>query len=166
MMSELLLGCGVSRKKKIYLDGKVDFENLTTLDIDPEVSPDVVHDLNVLPYPFEDNTFDEIHAYEVLEHFGTQGDYKGFFKQFEELHRILKPNGRLIATVPIWNGLWAWGDPGHTRVINRGTLMFLDQDNYGKPPMTDYRAIYKGNFAIEGLEETENHMIFVLRKKC
>jgi len=29
---------------------------------------DVVHDLNVLPYPFPDNEFNEIYARHVIEH--------------------------------------------------------------------------------------------------
>jgi hypothetical protein len=67
-MTELLIGCGNDRKKKVRFSEVPDeWTNLTTLDIDPEAKPDVVHDLNVLPYPFEDNQFTEIHAYEVLE---------------------------------------------------------------------------------------------------
>ncbi len=29
---------------------------------------DVVHDLEITPYPFPDNKFDEAHIYHVLEH--------------------------------------------------------------------------------------------------
>ena len=41
-MKILQLGCGT---KKI--------ENAITLDINPAVNPDVVHDLNIFPYPFQ-----------------------------------------------------------------------------------------------------------------
>lgn len=167
-MRELLIGCGNQRKKLIrHGETPADWQNLTTLDIDPEVNPDIVHDLNVLPYPFEDNTFDEIHAYQVLEHLGRQGDWKFFLDQFAELWRVLKPEGLLCAMVPMWDSPWAWGDPGHTRVITQGSLAFLDQDiyaeNVGKTPMTDYRPWYKAHFKTVAVHEDENHFGFVLR---
>ena len=56
--------------------------------------------MNKLPLPFDNDTFDEIHAYEVLEHVGKQGDYIFFFAQFSDLYRILKPNGLLVAMSP------------------------------------------------------------------
>jgi predicted SAM-dependent methyltransferase len=74
------------------------WRELVTIDHDPNCGADIFHDLTKLPYPFEDNTFEEIHAYEVLEHLGQQGDYETFFKQLEEFHRILKPGGWLAAT--------------------------------------------------------------------
>ena len=167
-MRELLIGCGNNRSKKVrHGDISADWSNLTTLDMDPDTKPDVLHDLDVLPYPFDDNTFDEIHAYEVLEHCGKQGDWKGFFAQFTELHRILKPDGLLIATVPMWDSPWAWGDPGHTRVITSGTLAFLSQRFYemevGHTNATDYRHVYKGNFELAAINEGEHQMGFVLK---
>lgn len=143
------------------------FCNVTTLDMEENHSPDILCDLRHLPFmpidytgEFEwwmnqegciaNNLFDEIHAYEVLEHIGTQGDYQHFFGEFEELWRILKPGGFLFATCPAWWSIWAWGDPGHTRVISDASLVFLDQSQYtnqvGKTAMSDYRAYYKGNF--------------------
>ena len=110
----------------------------------------MVWDLNGLPLPFEANTFDEVHAYHVLEHIGTQGDYRFFFAQFADFWRILKPDGLFVGILPAWNSEWAWGDPGHTRVITPGTLTFLEQEEYqkwvGKTVMCDYRAWYKANF--------------------
>lgn len=149
---ELLLGSGNHHEKKLKIDGMQDWQSLTTLDIDPSCKPDVVHDLRVLPLPFGDDTFDEIHAYEVLEHTGNQGDSQFFFAQFSELWRILKPSGRLCVTVPAWDSVWAWGDPGHTRVITHGSLIFLCQSEYtaqvGKTAMTDYRSHYKADFDV------------------
>lgn len=112
--------------------------------------PDVVHDLTVLPLPFEDDTFDEIHCYEVLEHTGQQGDWRFFFAQFSEFWRILKPDGVLLGTSPAPGSAWAWGDPGHTRVLSPEAFTFLVQRQYtaqvGVTPMTDYRFVYKADF--------------------
>ena len=154
-MKQLLIGCGRNKQKKVSLqkDGP-DWDELITLDINPAVNPDIVWDLNKLPYPFDDDTFDEIHAYEVLEHLGALGDYKSFLAQFQELWRILKPNGVLIGSAPALESPWLFGDPGHTRVISLETLTYLSQSAYGQidrgSPMTDYRDIYKGNLTLVG----------------
>ncbi len=164
---ELLLGCGRDRRKLLSpKDSGNEWKNLYTLDIDPTLNPDYVHDLNILPLPFNDCSFDEVHAYEVLEHVGRQGDYVAFFALFTELHRILKDGGSIFASVPCWDSEWAWGDPGHTRVITPGMLQFLEQKRYGveNNPMTDYRHIYKVDFEVEGVMEQKERMYFVLKK--
>jgi SAM-dependent methyltransferase len=147
---ELLIGCGNRAKKQIkFQQVPQEFQNVTRLDIDPDCKPDVLHDLNVLPYPFEDNTFDEIHAIDILEHTGQQGDWRFFFAQFQEFWRIMKPGGYFVGACPMWDSPWAWSDPGHSRIISTHSLIFLDQDGYsqvGSTPMTDYRHVYKGNF--------------------
>lgn len=167
MKRELLIGCGNSRTKKVNGSWtSPDWSSLTTLDVDPTTKPDVIHDLNVLPYPFDDNTFDEIHAYEVLEHCGRQGDWKFFFDQWLEFWRILKPDGLFVATVPLYNSEWAWGDPGHTRVITPGSLIFLDQREYiqiGESSMTDYRPWWKGDFQVFAKIEKSPSFGFILK---
>lgn len=169
---ELLLGCGSRRQKNIALtENQREFhEGFVTLDINPDHKPDIVHDLNDLPYPFKDNEFDEIHAYEVMEHVGTQGDWRFFFAQWEELYRILKPDGQFYGTSPLWHSPWAWGDPGHTRVIQAESLVFLSQEQYtkqiGVTPMTDYRFCYKGDFeplSIQPVGDPPMQMAYVLK---
>lgn len=167
MKKELLIGCGRNLKKQLTVTpGENDWSDLTTLDINPDHNPDVVWNLENIPLPFDDNTFDEIHAYEVLEHTGSQGDYKFFFAQFEEFYRILKPEGKLFATVPHWQSPWAWGDPSHTRVILPHSLVFLDQTEYtkqiGVTAMSDFRYIYKSDFKLVGNELNEHNFAFII----
>lgn len=168
-MSELLLGSGNNITKRItFKEIPPDWsDDLVTLDIDPRCHPQVVHDLRNPVLPFPDNRFDEIHAYEVLEHTGQQGDWKLFFEQFNEFWRVLKPGGWFIATCPMWDSPWSWSDPGHSRIISKHTLTFLSQKEYeiqiGKTAMTDYRAWYKGDFELFAAQESEHQVGFVLR---
>ncbi len=131
MKKTLLLGCGVSREKRMGVEGDHDWGHLVTADIDPSTGCDVVCDLNDDSLPFSDAEFDEIYAFEVLEHIGKQGDWRGFFDQFGEYHRILKDDGRMFISVPSTHSPWALGDPGHTRVLPIECFYFLSQDHYG-----------------------------------
>jgi SAM-dependent methyltransferase len=143
---DILLGCGHSRQRMISPIRK-EWDGLVTVDFNKDCKPDVQWDLNMIPLPFPDDSADEIHAYNVLEHCGIQGDFKFFFAQFEDFWRILRPNGFLCFTCPTSNDVWTWGDPGHTRIINHGTITFLDQRAYEQvgTARTDYRFCYKGN---------------------
>ena len=153
MRKVLLLGAG--NKRHLTLSHKSTHGqpvDVHSLDIDPNCKPDTCWDLNQLPLPFGDEEFDELHAYEVLEHVGRQGDWLSFFREFSEYWRILKPDGFLYASVPRHDNIWAWSDPGHTRIISPGTLSFLSQKQYardvGKTTMTDYRNWYKADFEV------------------
>lgn len=164
---ELLIGCGSRRTKLLYLDeAGPAWSNLTTLDLFDRHEPDVVWDLECLPLPFPDDQFDEIHAYEVLEHTGRQGDWRFFFAQFSEFWRILRPGGFLAGTSPAMGSPWLWGDPGHTRVISPECFLFLDQTQYtqvGRSPMSDYRSVYSADFEPVMLEPRGDAFGFLLR---
>lgn len=166
-MKQLLIGCGISREKKLHLPNCKEWSELVTLDINPDHRPDVVWDLTCLPLPFKDNEFSEIHAYEVLEHTGSQGDYKFLFAQFSEFHRILAPGGKFYASVPLPTSPWALGDPSHTRVFPKEWLTFLRQKSYqeqvGKTSMSDFRYIYKADFEPEYVNEQGDSLFFIIK---
>ena len=170
MRKVLLFGCGSRTENIVGLPGETpgtwDGYEVTTLDVNPDHGTDMVFDLNTFPYPFADNSFDRVEGHQVLEHLGSLGDYRHLFREFEEWHRILKPGGYFVASVPMWNSLWAFGDPSHVRVINAGTLTFLDQESYkqvGKSPISDFRFCYKGNFSCVQTQEAGDNFFFILR---
>lgn len=167
MRRELLIGCGGARDKRMWLKGREQWENLVTLDINPDHKPDVVWDLTEIPLPFADEEFDEIHAYEVLEHTGAQGDYKFFFRQWSDFWRVLKPGGYLFGTCPKVGTVWALGDPSHTRIVQAENFIFLDQTEYtkgvGATPMSDFRHLYKADFHLSVCDQSSEIMRFALQ---
>jgi SAM-dependent methyltransferase len=82
-MGKLNLGCGEFAK-----------EGYINVDYYSAVEPDVRHNLNVFPYPFDDNQFDLIEADHLLEHLDSP------FNVMKELYRIAKPGGRIVIRVP------------------------------------------------------------------
>lgn len=188
-MSELLLGCGHSRQRRLSLPGKGTlnpWQDLVTVDNNSECKPDIVMDLDsgfwgckspqvkttgLKPwmynhYIFQEDFFSEVHAYEVLEHLGTQGDIKSFFDTFNNIYRILHDGGYLFATVPSRFGPWLWGDPGHRRAITQESISFLDQTTYeqcGFTTLSDYRSIYKSDFRIISSTDDKITHSFILQ---
>ena len=175
----LVLGAGNSSALHVTPDGTTDRERTAVrLDIDPGCVPDVTFDLVRLHdgerLPFDDAAFDEIHAYEILEHYGRLGDWRGFFREWSEFYRVLKPGGHFCGSVPWWRSAWAFGDPGHCRVIQPEMFVFLSQDEYarqvGKTPMTDYRDVWQGDFVLRATNLTSggvppgDRMFFILQR--
>jgi SAM-dependent methyltransferase len=163
-MSELLLGCGFRRDKLMGPPGApLVWKNLVTCDQNIACNPDVMCNLDAETWDAvftKESQFDEVHAYEVLEHLGQQGYAKTFFSTFANIHRILKPNGYLFATVPSRFSPWLWGDPSHRRVILQESLIFLSQDEIRKrqihgTPMSDFSALWTRDFRI--VASTDNH---------
>ena len=76
--------------------GEKVLEGYINLDLYNAKGVDVVHDLNKLPYPFKDNTFDEILCSHVIEHLNPQQH----IEVFKELHRISKPGAIITIKVP------------------------------------------------------------------
>ena len=70
---------------------KVGYVNV---DVYPELKPDIVHNLDVTPYPFKDDTFERIEADHVLEHLSDP------FVVMREIRRIAKAGAHCSIRVP------------------------------------------------------------------
>jgi SAM-dependent methyltransferase len=77
------------------------------LDISQDTAADIVHDLDVFPYPIEDASFDEILLQDVIEHVGEP------IRVFDELHRIGRPGARVQLRTPHYSSVLAYSDPTH-----------------------------------------------------
>ena len=148
-----------------------------TLDVQGEKTDrHVVFDLEALhkngALPFVSEMFDEIHAYEIIEHYGRQGDYRGFFREFGEFWRILKPGGIMAISCPMWDSPWSFGDPGHCRVFAKQSFAWLVEDHYDQlyedrgSSCTDYRELIMGRWwELKGIEETTDQLFVILQKQ-
>ncbi len=83
------------------------FPRSIALDICETGQSDVLHDLNVVPYPLADCSFDLVVCLHVLEHVEKLVEAVG------ELHRLLKPGGRLFVEVPYFSSSHYFTDPTH-----------------------------------------------------
>jgi SAM-dependent methyltransferase len=109
MTDVLDLGCGGSKRP-----GAVGVDN------NPAAKPDVLHDLEVFPYPFEDSSFDEIVLDNVLEHLGD------VVRTMEELHRIGRPGALVEIYVPYFRSRWAAIDPTHRHQFTVDSFAYFD----------------------------------------
>ncbi|MFC1504033.1 methyltransferase domain-containing protein [Spirochaetota bacterium] len=111
-MKILDVGCG---------DAKIQRDGADVIGVDCVQLPgvDVVHDLNKYPWPFENDSFDEIHMKEIIEHLPNT------IKVMEEIHRILKPSGSVHIRVIYWNHRHSISDPQHVSFFNEVTWEFF-----------------------------------------
>jgi SAM-dependent methyltransferase len=89
----------------------------------PEI--DVVHDLDVLPWPWKDGFFQEVRSWAVFEHL-----HLTLAESVEECWRVLKPGGELRMKVPQYGSPNAAIDPTHVWRTGylRETFEFFDPD--------------------------------------
>lgn len=106
------LGCG---KKKRQGSIGVDYSD--------RHDADVIHNLNVFPYPFMDNEFDEIYLDNVLEHLHDP------MRVMEEVHRISKAGGQVKVIVPYFRSAWAFIDPTHQHFFTVDSFAYYDPDH-------------------------------------
>ena len=97
-------------------------QDITQLDKQKIVGNEVVHDLEKTPLPFKKGTFDVVFSHAVLEH------VLNISNLFEDIHRILKPGGKLISYVPHYAGLSSVHFL-HRNYFSADCLNFFSPDN-------------------------------------
>lgn len=97
-------------------------EGYINLDAHPLPGVDVVHDLTVFPWPFVDDSFNEIQMLSVLEHLPDT------VRTMEELWRICRDGAQVVVRVPHWNSRTAWVDPTHLKAFAPETFDFFDPE--------------------------------------
>lgn len=132
---KLHLGCGNEIKSG--------FVNLDSINL-PGV--DVVHNLNIFPWPFKDNTFSHIFSISTLEHLDN------LVKVMEEIHRVCKRGAVIEIRVPHFASLGAYKDPTHKIFFSYYTFDYFAENfdyNFYTPvrfKIIERKIIYGGAF--------------------
>lgn len=86
---------------------------------------DIVQDLEKYPWKdIPDNVADLVFASHLLEHINPAGG--GFIKFMDEIWRITKFGGRLMASFPYAGSPGYWQDPTHVNGITEVTIAYFD----------------------------------------
>lgn len=107
-----------------------------------DVFPDAKHIVNLqrYPWPFEDNSVDELHCSHYIEHVpswmvqpdGTPdfsgGGQDALLRFFDECYRILRPDGWFTVIAPAATSTRAFQDPTHRRYIPSEFYAYLNAD--------------------------------------
>jgi len=115
MALKLNMGCGHNK-----------MPDCVNVDRFAEAEPDVVWDLEVLPWPWEDNSVDAILFNHCLEHMGQ--DSRVFLSMMQEIYRICKDGAEIQINVPHPRCDDFIGDPTHVRIISPQVLTLFDRE--------------------------------------
>ena len=111
---KLNMGCGYDKR-----DGFVN------VDVSPVCEPDLVCDLESLPWPWDDNSVDQVVFRHSLEHLGR--DPRTFLGMMKELYRVCRNGARIEITVPHPRHDDFINDPTHVRPITDGMFGLFDR---------------------------------------
>ena len=105
------VGCGDSKTP-----GAVGMDRRARLGVD------IVHDCEVLPWPFKDETFDRIILSHLVEHLKPWL----MVDIMDELWRVMKPKGQLLIATPYAGSFGFYQDPTHIKAWNEATPTYFD----------------------------------------
>ena len=109
---KLNLGCGEKR-----IPGYIN--------VDKYGSPDIKHDLESFPWPWETNSVSDIVLIHVLEHLGK--DVEIYFGVFKEMYRICNHGAKIKIIVPHFRHQFFYDDPTHVRIVTPLGLQLFSQ---------------------------------------
>ncbi len=109
---KLNLGCG---DKKI--------NGFTGVDHIKTAATDVVHDLNITPYPFTADSVDEIIADNVLEHLDD------IIAVMEEWYRLCRPGAIIKISLPYYKSSGAFSDPTHKHFFTENSFQYFTPEH-------------------------------------
>lgn len=147
-MRHLDLGCGLAPKNPYKHD---ELYGCDLRDLESELAEKgiVFKKANLVfePIPFEDDSFDSVSAMDFLEHIprqinGSNGELRNaFILVMNEIYRVLKPNGVLFASTPIYPHPWAFIDPTHVNIMSDKSYTYF----IGSDPQAGMYG-FNGNF--------------------
>lgn len=106
------------------------------LDISEDTDADVVHNLDQRPYPFDDDSFDQVLMQDVIEHVESP------IAVMEELHRICRPGARIQLRTPHFSSVLAYGDPTHRHYFSRIAIESLAEPRFAHYTAIRFRVVH------------------------
>jgi SAM-dependent methyltransferase len=130
------VGCGTKPYERFFKSTEyIGLEYDTGIDSDKKEA-DYYYDGKT--FPFDDSEFDSVVTNQVLEHIFTPNDF------LQEIYRVLKPNGKLLLTVPfVWDeheqpyDYARYSSFGLKDLLNKNGFEILDH----RKSVNDYRAL-------------------------
>lgn len=116
--------------------GSAKWPGAVGLDISSDTDADIVHDLNVFPYPIEDSSFDHVLMQDVLEHVQDP------IRVITELHRILRDGGHLYLRTPHFSSALAYSDPSHYHYFSALAIRSLAEPRFAHYTAARFRIIH------------------------
>lgn len=107
-LDRLNIGCGRKR-----------LPHAVNVDISSSVDPDLVLDLNQIPWPFPAETFGEVFASDVIEHCDD------VIRVMEEVHRVCRDGAIVHITVPHFSCVNAFTDPTHQHFFSSSSFQYV-----------------------------------------
>ena len=96
-------------------------EGFVGVDIAKLPGVDIVHNLEVYPWPFEDNSVDEVFCSHYVEHTPC------LMKFMNELYRIMKVGAKCTVLAPYYTSMRCWQDPTHLRAISEASFLYYNK---------------------------------------
>ena len=98
-------------------------EGYVNVDCNPRATKvDIVWNLDNYPWPFGDNSVDEVFMDQCLEHLGDHN------RAMEEIYRVLKKGGVAKISVPHFTWQFAFHDPTHKHFYGYNTFFYYARD--------------------------------------
>ena len=108
--------------------------------IDVAGDADIIHDLDVYPWPFEDNSIDVVFCSHYLEH------SKEITKFMDECYRIMKPEAQMTIISPYYSSVRAMQDPFHINFISEMTFLYYNKKWREDNKLDHYKIKKNTNF--------------------
>lgn len=146
---QLDIGCGEKKQK-----------GWVGIDARPCEGVDIVHDLQVFPWPLPDSVALRALCSHLWEH--IEPKYRIRF--MDEIWRVMKPEGQLLLSAPYWTSFGAFQDPTHYPCPNEATFTYFDSSQplyeiYKPKPwkiiVNNYQ--YNGNLEVVLEARKDNH---------
>lgn len=103
--------------------GKKIVPGAVNVDVTEGLGADLVHDLDLRPWPLPDGQFDEVLANDVVEHCAN------VIEMFEEIHRVCRDGAVVRVTVPHFSCANAFTDPTHRHYFGYFSFDYLTGGN-------------------------------------